>query len=147
MIKSRAILFILILLFSVKTIQVQALPFFNSKKPDTAENNKTPELEKEEKKLFFRIPFLKSLTKKGTRIDKDLKKKDTDPFSKGYDQFEEKDYESAIQYLHAYLKSHTPDDPDYEWAEFFFGVSLAKMGLSHASVDALSHLVSRNPNP
>ena len=36
---------------------------------------------------------------------------------------------------------------DYEWAEFFFGICLKRCGLSHASVDVLSHLVVRKPNP
>jgi tetratricopeptide (TPR) repeat protein len=45
------------------------------------------------------------------------------------------------------MAEHTPNDTDYEWAEFFFGIGLEKIGYSHAAVDTLTNLVTRKPNP
>ena len=71
----------------------------------------------------------------------------SDVFRKGYAFFQDKKYMEASELLYAFLKDNSPDDLDYEWAEFFFGISLRKLGFSHASVDLLSHLVTRKPNP
>jgi hypothetical protein len=68
-------------------------------------------------------------------------------FRKGYESFQKKRYAEAAEFLYSYLKNNTPDDIDYEWAEFFFGISLRKLGFTHASLDVLSHLVMRKPNP
>jgi len=68
-------------------------------------------------------------------------------FEEGYKFFQEKEYELAIPYFHKYLQNISPDESNYEWASFFLGVSLKKVGLSHASVDVLAHLVMRKPNP
>ncbi len=70
-----------------------------------------------------------------------------DTFRKGYAFFQDKKYMEASELLYAFLKDNSPDDVDYEWAEFFFGISLRKLGFSHASIDVLSHLVTRKPNP
>lgn len=72
---------------------------------------------------------------------------DSPDFNNGYKYFKEKRYWEASPYLYSYLRNNSPDDVDYEWAEFFFGISLKKVGFSHASVDVLSHLVKRKPNP
>jgi hypothetical protein len=68
-------------------------------------------------------------------------------FQEGYDLFEDKDYKDACPLFYQYLSNSTPDDADYEWAEFFFGICLKKSGFSHAAVDTLSELVIRKPNP
>jgi hypothetical protein len=68
-------------------------------------------------------------------------------FELGYLAFEKKKYARARDHLYRYLDTHTPDDTDYEWAQFFFGISLIRTGFSHAAVDILSDLVTRKPNP
>lgn len=68
-------------------------------------------------------------------------------FTKGYELFKKKQYRKACYHLYNYLSKSSPDEVDYEWAEFFFGISLEKCGFSHAAVDILSHLVTRKPNP
>lgn len=71
---------------------------------------------------------------------------DRDAFSKGYKLFKRASYERAATHFYSYLSTHTRDDQDYEWAEFFFGICLKKLGLTHASLDTLSYLVTRKPN-
>ena len=68
-------------------------------------------------------------------------------FEKAYGCFERADYEDAAAQFYRFVKAHTPDDDDFEWASFFLGVSLSRMGFSHGSVDLLSGLVKQNPNP
>ncbi len=68
-------------------------------------------------------------------------------FWKGYEHYARGEYDAACESLYEYMSEHTPDDVDYEWAEFFFGISLKKTGYSHAAVDTLTHLVTRKPNP
>ena len=68
-------------------------------------------------------------------------------FELGYAGFEKKKYAEARDHLYRYLNTHSPDDTDYEWAQFFFGISLVRTGFSHAAVDILSDLVIRKPNP
>lgn len=67
-------------------------------------------------------------------------------FEKGYEYFSKENYEKASIYFHEYISKNSRDVEDYEWAEFFLGVSLNKLGMSHASVDTLSWLVTRKPN-
>ena len=67
-------------------------------------------------------------------------------FQKGYSAYSRKDFSKACRYLFRYLSQQTPDDIDYEWAEFFFGISLKKLGFSHAALDTLVNLVTRKPN-
>ncbi len=83
----------------------------------------------------------------------DIRKPDTtsDPaaredFDKGYRLYKRKKYRKACGYLFRFISRQTPDDTDYEWAEFFFGISLKKLGYSHAAIDILTHLVTRKPN-
>ncbi|MEJ2660344.1 MAG: hypothetical protein P8Z73_06445 [Desulfobacteraceae bacterium] len=68
-------------------------------------------------------------------------------FQQGYERFSRGDYQQAGEVLFRFLNERTPDDEDYEWAEFFFGISLYKLGYSHAAVDTLTNLVTRKPNP
>ena len=67
-------------------------------------------------------------------------------FSTGYKLYQSKNYQKACSYLYRYLSQQTADDVDYEWAEFIFGISLKKLGYSHAAIDVLSNLVTRKPN-
>jgi tetratricopeptide (TPR) repeat protein len=68
-------------------------------------------------------------------------------FEQGYERFSKGKYQRAGEILFRFLSERTPDDTDYEWAEFFFGISLYKLGYSHAAVDTLTNLVARKPNP
>lgn len=68
-------------------------------------------------------------------------------FTKGYQLFEKQRYGEASPYFYHYLSTHSPDDVDYEWAQFFFGICLKRCDFSHAAADVLSHLVTRKPNP
>jgi TolA-binding protein len=70
-----------------------------------------------------------------------------DQFLKGYALYEKKKYEAASPYFYEFISRLTPDDTDYEWASFFFGVCLLRMGYSHAAVDVIGHLLPRKPNP
>ena len=67
-------------------------------------------------------------------------------FLHGYKLYHKRRYLNACRYLYRIMQQHTPDDTDYEWAEFFFGISLKRMGFSHASIDVLGNLVTRKPN-
>lgn len=101
--------------------------------------------------------FKKSIQEDAARTEKDSSdgleyealttSKDPKAFSKGYRLYEKKKYRRACPYFYNYLANHSPDDTEYEWAEFFLGVSLKQSGFSHAAVDLLSHLVIRKPNP
>lgn len=68
-------------------------------------------------------------------------------FSQGYLHFNSKRYQETCQDLFRFLSAKTPDDAEYEWAEFFFGLSLKKIGFNHAAMDTLANVVTRKPNP
>jgi hypothetical protein len=68
-------------------------------------------------------------------------------FQQGYDYYSKQKFQPAAEHLLQFLSARTPDDQDYEWAEFFYGMSLYKLGFTHAAVDTLTHLVTRKPNP
>jgi tetratricopeptide (TPR) repeat protein len=74
-------------------------------------------------------------------------KADAEAFHRGYRLYEENRYQEACVALLAYLTAATPDDADYEWAEFFFGLSLHRLELTHAAVDTLTNVMTRKPNP
>ena len=74
-------------------------------------------------------------------------KEDDTRFLAGYQHYSHKRYSEAITTLFQYLSEKTPDAEDYEWAEFFFGISLYKAGYTHAAVDTLTTVVTRKPNP
>ncbi len=68
-------------------------------------------------------------------------------FNLGYQHFVDNHHDMAVVDLYRFLREHTPDDKDYEWAEFFFGISLNKLGYTHAAVDTLTNVIIRKPNP
>jgi tetratricopeptide (TPR) repeat protein len=68
-------------------------------------------------------------------------------FRSGYELYSKGKYQKACERLYSFLSAGSPDDHDYEWAEFFFGISLYKLGYTHVAVDTLSNLVARKPNP
>ncbi len=100
---------------------------------DEQEKNKTQSLQKDSNEAIEYEALTTSI--------------DPNAFSNGYKLFKDKKYLKACPYFFNYLSNHSQDDADYEWAEFFFGISLKKSGFSHAAVDILSHLVTRKPNP
>lgn len=67
-------------------------------------------------------------------------------FKQGYDRFEHRRYEKACRLFYQFLSERTPEAADYEWAEFFFGVGMKRLGYSQAAVDSLTNLLKRNPN-
>jgi tetratricopeptide (TPR) repeat protein len=67
-------------------------------------------------------------------------------FKEGYDCFEHGRYEKACRLLYRFLSEKTPEAVDYEWAEFFFGVGMKRLGYSQAAVDSLTNLLIRKPN-
>ena len=67
-------------------------------------------------------------------------------FDKGYNAFTKGQYKKAADFFHQYTSRTSRDATEYEWGEFFLGVSLKKCGMTHASVDVLSWLVTRKPN-
>lgn len=68
-------------------------------------------------------------------------------FQKGYQLYADGGYEEASRVLFQFLSEQTPDVIDYEWAEFFFGLSLRQLGYYHAAVDTLTSVMTRKPNP
>ncbi len=68
-------------------------------------------------------------------------------FRRGYERYTQKKYQPAAECFYQFLSARTPDETGYEWVEFFFGISLHKLGYSHAAVDSLTNLVTRKPNP
>lgn len=67
-------------------------------------------------------------------------------FRNGYAFFEHGKYQDSCLQFYRFLSEKTPDDVDYEWAEFFFGVGLMRLGYSQAAVDSLTNLLARKPN-
>lgn len=72
--------------------------------------------------------------------------KDMEAFDKGYAYFAKDNFSDAAPLFYQYITENTSAAEDYEWAEFFLGISLKKIGFSHASVDLMSYLVTRKPN-
>jgi tetratricopeptide (TPR) repeat protein len=68
-------------------------------------------------------------------------------FRRGYDYYSKGKYQKAMELMYRYLSRRSPDYQDFEWAEFFLGICLHKLGYTHAAVDTLTNLVSRKPNP
>jgi TolA-binding protein len=67
-------------------------------------------------------------------------------FLEGYRLYTKKRYAEAAGQLYAYVSQHSRDDEDYDWAQFFLGISLKELGLSHAAVDTLAAVLARKPN-
>lgn len=90
---------------------------------------------------------LSDVSTQGTEKTEPQVQVDQTNFFKGYELFERQKYEKACPYFYQYIHTYSPDVADYEWAEFFLGVSLKKLGYSHAASEILARLVSRKPNP
>lgn len=73
-------------------------------------------------------------------------KVDQSSLVRGYEFFKDGKFDKACPYLYQYISAYSPDVDDYEWAEFFLGVSLHELGFSHAAADILAGLVSRKPD-
>ena len=58
-------------------------------------------------------------------------------FENGYALFSEENYYDAAIELYRFLSASSPDEDDYEWAQFFFGISLNRLNYSHAAIDVL----------
>jgi hypothetical protein len=82
----------------------------------------------------------------GTQASDTQVQVDQTSFLKGYELFEDQNYREACPYFYRYVSTYSPDVVDYEWAEFFLGISLKKLGYSHAASETLARLVSRKPN-
>jgi len=67
-------------------------------------------------------------------------------FKAGYDKFNRKKYKDAATGFYQYMQVANPGDENYEWAHFFYGVSLEKLGYSHATVDTFANIVTQKPN-
>jgi tetratricopeptide (TPR) repeat protein len=67
-------------------------------------------------------------------------------FRTAYDAFRAERYEPAAHAFFEFMAQSNQDEEQYEWAQFFFGLSLEKMQLSHASIDVLSDLAKRKPS-
>jgi hypothetical protein len=68
-------------------------------------------------------------------------------FKRGYALFTEEKYQDAAIELYHFMSMSNHDEEDYEWAQFFFGISLNNLKMSHAANDVLGDLVTRKPNP
>ncbi len=103
------------------------------------------------------VNFLKKMLKKDKKekksasivfsedeTDEDAKHKH---FELGYLLFSEENYQDAAVELYRFISVSSPDEEDYEWAQFFFGISLNELNYSHAAMDVLGNLVTRKPNP
>jgi hypothetical protein len=68
-------------------------------------------------------------------------------FEEGYQLFLKKQYRKAAPYFYGFVANRTSEGADYDWAQFFLGISLKQLGLLHAAVDVLSDLTMRRPDP
>ncbi len=69
-----------------------------------------------------------------------------DVFKQGYALFKNEKWQDASDYLFRFLQVTSVDDKNYEWAEFFMGICLEKLGFTHAAMDRLANLAARKPN-
>jgi len=67
-------------------------------------------------------------------------------FRAAYKHFRDGRFQQASSMFFRFINMSTQDEENYEWAQFFFGLSLEEMQLSHASVDILADLAKRKPN-
>ncbi|WP_185906597.1 hypothetical protein [Teredinibacter haidensis] len=67
-------------------------------------------------------------------------------FKTGQDKFNNRKYMDALIAFYLYMKAANSSDENYEWAYFFYGVSLEKLGFSHAAVDTFTDIVTEKPN-
>ncbi len=69
-----------------------------------------------------------------------------DVFKKGYDLFKQDDWQNAATHFLRFIELTNEDETNFEWAEFFMGISLDKLGYTHAAMDRLANLAARKPN-
>jgi len=69
-----------------------------------------------------------------------------DVFSRGYALFKEDQWQEASDHFLRFIELTDEDEKNFEWAEFFMGISLDKLGLTHGAMDRLSNLAARKPN-
>ncbi|KPA17714.1 conserved hypothetical protein, secreted [Candidatus Magnetomorum sp. HK-1] len=69
-----------------------------------------------------------------------------DRFTQAYKLFSQHQYNKALPVFHEYLKIHGPDDDNFAWALFFFGISLKENGFTYAAFDIFSQLIDQSPN-
>jgi len=69
-----------------------------------------------------------------------------DVFNKGYALFKENQWQEASDQFLRFIELTDEDEKNFEWAEFFMGISLDKLGFTHAAMDRLSNLAARKPN-
>ena len=139
--RTRNICFILIILlscpaFAASPLDIVKKPFGFVKKP-IGYVKKLVGLEKDEKSEASEVST-------DEQADKDPKRKH---FEDGYALFSEGNYQDAMVELYRFIAMSSPDEEDYEWAQFFFGISLNELNFSHAADDVLGNLITRKPNP
>lgn len=69
-----------------------------------------------------------------------------DIFKQAYADFKVESWEVAAAGFLSFLQLTTEDERNYEWAEFFLGICLDKLGFTHAAIDRFSNLAARKPN-
>lgn len=67
-------------------------------------------------------------------------------FRAAYENFSGGHFQTAAPMFFQFILLSNQDEENYEWAQFFFGLSLEKMQLSHAAIDTLADLAKRKPN-
>jgi len=67
-------------------------------------------------------------------------------FRTAYSHFRDGQFQQASSLFFSFINMSNQNEENYEWAQFFFGLSLEEMHLSHASVDILAELAKRKPN-
>jgi len=78
------------------------------------------------------------------QLKKEISKKDN--FSLAYNLFSKQQYNKALPLFHTYLKTHGPDDDNYAWALFFYGISLKENGYKYLAFDVFLQLIEKSPN-
>jgi hypothetical protein len=81
-----------------------------------------------------------------TENEKTLETVNPELFDKGYRAFSRNNVEKAASLLYEYVSKNSFTADDYDWAEFFLGVSLKKSGFTHAAADTLSRVITRKPD-
>lgn len=97
--------------------------------------------------FYPRVPGQEVSAVDPEEVVKSAEEKFREKFRQGYEYYSKSRYQEAVKELYSFLSARSTDDKDYEWAEFFFGISLKKLGYTHAAVDTLANLATRKPNP
>ncbi len=92
-------------------------------------------------------PFVdEASSEKKEDTEKPLETVHPEIFDKAYKTFARDNFEKAAPLFFDYISKNSFTADEYDWAEFFLGVSFRKMGLTHAAVDTLSRLITRKPD-